>query len=131
MGLANQRTLIEAELMTQMNIQFPGIAIFGENSDEVTPANAAWIRMSITVLEVIYPCLNNVSEQTDALFNVQVFTPLAQGAGEASTKVDAAKSILKNSNLAGIEFLSFDIATGVVEAEWYNILLRATYRARE
>lgn len=131
MGLANQRTLIETELMTQMNIQFPNIAIFGENSDETPPPNAVWIRMSITVLEIIYPCLNNVSEQTDALFNVQVFAPLAKGAGEASTKVDAAKSILRNSNLAGIEFLSFDIATGVVEAEWYNILLRATYRARE
>jgi hypothetical protein len=131
MGIANQRTLIEQELITEMQLLYPGMVLLGENADIPPPSNEPWIRMSITVLDIIYPCLGQLSEETDALFNVQLFVPLGTGAGEASTRIDAARSILKSSALSGIEFLTFDVATGVVESDWYVLLLRAQYRARE
>lgn len=129
MSLARHRTDIETEFMTEMGVIHPALVMIGENADVDPPENVAWIRMSLTILDIIYPCINNSKEQTEAIFNVQVFTPVGQGAGEASTLVDEAKAILKGSTLTGIEFLSFDVATGSVEAGWYSLLLRATYRA--
>ncbi|MDH3375356.1 MAG: DUF4128 domain-containing protein [Gammaproteobacteria bacterium] len=130
MSLARHRTEIETELITEMQLLRPGLVIIGENADTPAANNAPWLRMSITVLEIFRPCIGiNSKTRTDALFNVQVFTPLAQGAGEASSIVDEAISVLRNSTLTGIEFLTFDVSTGVVESDWYTLLIRARYRA--
>lgn len=131
MSLSRHRADIETELITELQLLHPTLVIFGENADIDPPENAAWIRMSITIIDIIYPCINSAKEETDALFNVQVFTPVGQGAGEASTLVDEAKVILKASTLTGIEFLSFDISTGAIEGGWYGLLLRARYRAQD
>lgn len=131
MSLARHRTDIETELMTAMQVLHTGMMIVGENADDDPPSKKAWIRMSITIIDITYPCINNIKMETDALFNVQVFTPLAEGAGEASTLVDEARAILKSSTLTGIEFLSFDVSTGVVESDWFTLILRARYRAQD
>lgn len=132
MSLNQQRTNIENLLMTEFGVSDPNLVLMGENADTDPPTDSAWVRMSITVLNIHTPCVGNKgSEQTDAIFNFQVFTPKGQGAGEASMLADAAKEILKGSTLNGISFNSFDIPTGQIEGGWYNLLLRATYRARD
>lgn len=129
MSLARHRTDIETEFMTQMPLLNPGLVIVGENADTPPVKNGSWIRMSFTVLEVFRPCIGKGGIRTDALFNIQIFTALAQGAGEASSLVDDAITVLKDATLSGIEFLTFDVSTGVVEADWYSLLIRARYRA--
>lgn len=129
MSLARHRTDIETEFITQMQLLHPSMVVIGENADTPPAAEQAWIRMSITVLEIYRPCIGKSNTRTDALFNVQVFTSLAKGAGEASTIVDEAITILKNAVLTGIEFLTFDVSTGVQESDWYTLLIRARYRA--
>ena len=132
MSLAAQRTTIEAGFITAMDISKPGLIIIGENADVDPPESAAWVRMSITVLDIIYPCINNEHEQTDAIFNVQIFTPIGQGASEASIIADAAKLTLRADNYGNaISFLSFDLSTGAIEAGWFSLILRATYRAQD
>lgn len=131
MSLSRHRTDIETLVMAQMELARPGFVIFGENADEVVPTDVAWARMSFTLVDITYPCIGKLDVETDGLFNTQVFAPLASGAGLASTLVDEVRAILKGSNLTGIEFLNFDVATGTVEAGWYVLLLRATYRAQD
>jgi len=131
MSLANQRTLIEGEFMTEMALVDSDVLLIGENADQQPTGDKSWIRMSITILEIYYPCIGQSQTRTDAIFNVQIFTPLAIGANKASTLVDEAVAILKGSNLPGIEFLTFDVSTGVIESDWFSIVLRATYRATE
>lgn len=131
MSVARQRTDIETELMTQMELARPGFVIYGENSDEKVPSDIEWARMSLTIIDMVYPCLGQDRTETDGIFNTQVFVPLSSGAGLASTIVDEVRAILKASNLTGIEFLNFDVATGVVESGWYILLLRANYRAQD
>lgn len=128
MSLARHRTDIETEFISQMGLLHPSLTIVGENAD-TPPGVASWMRTSITVLEIFRPCIGKGNIRTDALFNVQVFTPLAIGAGEASTLVDDGVTILKDAVLSGIEFLTFDVSTGTIEADWYSLLIRARYRA--
>lgn len=132
MSLARHRTDIEQELITELGISFPGLIVVGENSNlaKQTPENA-WIRTSFTLLDIRYPCIGGVRKEIDGICNVQVFVPLASGAGEASTKIDTVVDILKNSQLTGIEFLTFDVATGSFDSSWYILLLRANYRAQD
>ncbi len=131
MSLSRHRTEIETELMSEMELIHPGFVLIGENSRSIPISDTSWIRMSLTILDITYPCIGKDTERTDGLFNVQVHTPLAAGAGEASTLVDEVRTILKASTLTGIEFLSFDVATGSQESDWYVLLLRATYRATD
>lgn len=132
MSLARHRTDIEQELITELEIAFPGLVLVGENADlaKQSPEDN-WIKVSFTILDIRYPCLGGVRKEIDGICNVQVFAPLASGAGEASTKVDTVVDILKNSQLTGIEFLTFEVATGSLDSSWYILLLRAFYRAQD
>ena len=132
MSLATQRNLIETAFMSAMDISEAGIIMIGENADTPAPDSGAWIRMSFTLLDIRYPCVNNYThEETDGIFNVQVFTPLGEGAFRASRIVDNAKAALRDADFSdSIAFINFDAGAGVVEADWYSILLRATYRAQ-
>ena len=132
MGLAAQRLAIETELITELQLLRPGFILVGENSDNDQPSNEPWIRMSITLDDIFYPCINNnVKAQFEAIFNVQIFSPLAIGSGDASLIADQVRTILRTATLTDIEFLDFDVATGVVEADWYSLLMRCNYRAFE
>jgi hypothetical protein len=132
MGLATQRTLIDTELTTELQILRPAFILIGENADEPQPSNEPWIRMSITLLDIFYPCLgSDVKAQYDAIFNVQIFSPLAIGSGDVSLIADQVRGILRGSSLIGIEFLNFDVATGSIEADWYGLLMRCNYRAND
>ncbi len=131
MSLARQRTYIETLLIAGMQALNPGLALFGENSDIAPPSNEPWIRMSLTLVDITYPCLGQLHVETDGIFNVQIFTPIGEGSGAASALLDQARKILKDSSLTGIEFLSFGASVGELESDWYTLLLRAEYRAQD
>ena len=130
MNLDTQRTRLETEFAALMTATYPNLVMIGENADIDPVEESEWLRMSITVIDVIYPCIGSDHEQTDAIFNVQIFTRLGIGASQASKLADAAKSALKTGSYEGISVQSFDISTGVVEADWFSLILRATYRAQ-
>ncbi len=131
MSLARHRTAIETVLMSGLRALRPGFILFGENALEDSANDESWVRMSITTLDITFPCLGNDTKRTDAIFNAQIFTPLAMGANEGSVIVDECVSILKAGTFTGISFLEFDIPTGTKESDWYVLLLRATYRATD
>ena len=130
MSVSRHRTAIEELLISSFAISRSSMVLVGENANSPSGNNAAWARMSVTVLSIYFPCIGQDGfKRTDALFNFQIFTPLATGAEEASDIVDEAIDILRNSAISGIEFLEFDVSTGDVQADWYNLTMRATYRA--
>lgn len=129
MSLDRHRNEIEGLFMPAILLYDANITIIGENGEIDPPAEKPWIRMSITIIDNRETCINNDKEETIGFFNVQVFTPLAQGAGEASKIVDEAKRILRSANLNAISFLNADVATGQKEDGWFHLLLRAKYRA--
>lgn len=131
MSVSRHRTEIESALIGGMKLLYPDMVLMGENADVDHPATDPWVRMSLVIIDVTHPCLGKDDTQTDGMFNVQVFTPIGSGAGEASTLVDEARKILKSSTLTGIEFLSFSVSTGELESDWYTLLLRADYRAQD
>ena len=130
MNLATQRTRLETGFMTGMLLLYPGLVMLGENADTDPVEESKWLRMSITVLDTSKPCIGNDHEETEAIFNVQIFTRLGIGAAEVSALADAARSVLSNGSYENISFLSFDISTGSVEADWFSLILRASYRAQ-
>lgn len=131
MSLDRQRKEIEGAFIPAIQLYDANISVVGENGDLDPPSKKPWIRVSITILDNKETCINNDKEETIGIFNVQVFTPTAQGASEASKIVDEAKRILRSANLNAIAFLSTDVATGRQEEGWYNLLLRARYRAQD
>ena len=129
MTLTEQRTVIESGFMSAMAISSPDTILIGENADVPLPSIGSWIRMSITIIDITYPCLGTEHEEIDGIFNVQVFIPLAQGVAKALTIIDNAKTALRGT-YDKVAFRSFDMSTGQAEADWYSITLRATYRAQ-
>jgi len=131
MSGAQHRIDVEDKLMTELAILHPGIVIFGENAREKPIDGQIWVRMSFTVAIVDYQCIGSLTETvTEGFFNVQIFSPIGAGVGEAATILDEARVILKTANLAGIEFLDFDIPTGALSNGWFGSLLRSRYRAQ-
>ncbi|MCP4256816.1 MAG: hypothetical protein GY774_04715 [Planctomycetes bacterium] len=130
MSFVRHRTEIETLLMDSMKALHPSLVVIGENAKESPEQRDAWCRMSFTIINITAPCIGGKFTRTDAIFNVQMFTALGLGSGEATALVDDAKLILENSSLTGIEFLNFDVDTGVQEDSWYGLLLRAYYRAQ-
>ena len=130
MNLNTQRARIETEFVALMTATYTDLLMIGENADTDPVEESEWLRMSITVVDVIYPCIGNDHEETEAIFNVQIFTRLGIGATKASQIADAAKSALRTGSYENISFQSFDISTGAVEADWFSLILRASYRAQ-
>ena len=131
MNLNDQRVTLETGFTTAMSIAIPGLLMIGENADSDPALESEWLRMSITVLDTYYPCIGLDHEITDAIFNVQIFTRLGTGASRASIIADAAKSALRGKNYGlTIAVSSFDTSVGAVEADWFSLILRATYRAQ-
>ena len=131
MSGAQHRIDIEGTLMAALELLYPGITIFGENANETPTPEQIWVRMSFTVISIDYKCIGDLTTaETEAFFNVQAFAPIGRGTGEVATILDEARVILKTANLAGIEFLDFDIPTGALDNGWFGLLLRSRYRAQ-
>ena len=129
MSIARQRTDIETFVFAQLPLVEPTVDMTFENSDFKPKSNSEWVRFSFSFADMTQRCIGKDGAlETLGFFNVQIFTPVAQGAGRASIIMDSMVEILRKSNLTGIEFLSYDASFVGQEAGWYNNILRAYYR---
>ena len=131
MSYVDQRTGIETAFMTDFPVLQPNVLITGENADvdNLPATNTSWVRMSLTIGETFRNCIGKKDLTTNGIFNVQVFTPLAIGAGQATKIIDDAITVLRDANINKVEFLNYETSFIGTESGWYYNLIRARYRA--